>query len=435
MRSWRCRRRARGGRRGALPARRATRSRRARAGRIGVGRHRPRSTAPRHQRVRGSPDDEPIGSTRGRSRRRARRATGPSRSTRRRSRAGAGRRAPRGSPHPIANTSVFIASIYVETYADVNVGVVVSTRAFSRRRPPRGVVSSNRTGSIPRSSRHLPLRFGPIHISIVVDILRMIDECQYASVKLIQSIDSTCCPPVLSRQPLDEAEAERLAAALRVLAEPARLRLLSIISAREGGEACVCDLTEPLGLSQPTVSRRLKVLADAGLVEREQRGRWAYFRVNTEPLELIRGALASLLTANTAPRPDLRTLSDSSIAWRANSHSRSLGIHTSCGSPSTAAASVGPWASTSASSRSAPARTPASIRRAVQPCVLATRRRGRRPARITGLMITAPRTTPGDAVEQVDAPRRAGPSPDRRRGTARASRSTSALRPARSRAS
>lgn len=99
-------------------------------------------------------------------------------------------------------------------------------------------------------------------------------------------------PPVLSA-PLDQAEAERLAAALRVLAHPARLRLLSIIGACAEGEACVCDLTEPIGLSQPTVSHHLKVLAHAGLVEREQRGRWAYFRVNDEPLELLRGALAS----------------------------------------------------------------------------------------------------------------------------------------------
>lgn len=109
--------------------------------------------------------------------------------------------------------------------------------------------------------------------------------------RLIQTIDAACCPPVLSA-PLDQAGAERLAAALRVLAEPARLRLLSIIGACAEREACVCDLTEPLGLSQPTVSHHLKVLADAGLVEREQRGRWAYFRVNDEPLELLRGALA-----------------------------------------------------------------------------------------------------------------------------------------------
>ena len=111
------------------------------------------------------------------------------------------------------------------------------------------------------------------------------------SVKLIQTIDATCCPAVLSA-PLDEDDAERLAGALRVLADPARLRLLSLIGATSAGESCVCDLTEPLGLSQPTVSHHLTVLADAGLVHREQRGRWAYFRVNPEPLELLRGALA-----------------------------------------------------------------------------------------------------------------------------------------------
>ena len=118
-----------------------------------------------------------------------------------------------------------------------------------------------------------------------------IDHRQYVAVKLIQTIDASCCPAVMSA-PLGDDDAERLAGALRVLAEPARLRLLSLISATSAGESCVCDLTEPLALSQPTVSHHLKVLAEAGLVQREQRGRWAYFRVNPEPLELLRGALA-----------------------------------------------------------------------------------------------------------------------------------------------
>jgi ArsR family transcriptional regulator len=112
--------------------------------------------------------------------------------------------------------------------------------------------------------------------------------------KLIQTIDADCCPQVLAA-PLAEGKAERLAAALRVLADPARLRLLSIIGAHPDGEACVCDLMAPLGLSQPTVSHHLKVLADAGLVGREQRGRWVYYRVLSEPLELLRGALAQPL--------------------------------------------------------------------------------------------------------------------------------------------
>jgi len=111
------------------------------------------------------------------------------------------------------------------------------------------------------------------------------------SMKLIQTIDADCCPQVLA-SPLEEDEAERLAAALRVLADPARLRLLSLLGAHPAGEACVCDLTAPVGLSQPTVSHHLKVLTEAGLVGREQRGRWVYYWVLPEPIELLRGALA-----------------------------------------------------------------------------------------------------------------------------------------------
>jgi ArsR family transcriptional regulator, arsenate/arsenite/antimonite-responsive transcriptional repressor len=99
------------------------------------------------------------------------------------------------------------------------------------------------------------------------------------------------CPPLL-QQPITPDQADQLGAALKVLADPGRLRLLSLIQAQPGGEACVCHLTEPLGLSQPTVSHHLKVLLQAGLVEREQRGTWAYFRVRHEPLAALRGLLA-----------------------------------------------------------------------------------------------------------------------------------------------
>ena len=98
------------------------------------------------------------------------------------------------------------------------------------------------------------------------------------------------CPPLL-QAPIDPAQAERLAAALKVLADPARLRLLSLIQAQPDSEACVCHLIEPLGLRQPTVSHHLKVLLGAGLVEREQRGSWAYFRVLPEPLAALRELL------------------------------------------------------------------------------------------------------------------------------------------------
>ena len=121
---------------------------------------------------------------------------------------------------------------------------------------------------------------------------RCIDRRQYELVKLIQTIDAECCPQLLA-EPLDEDAADRLAAALRVLADPARLRLLSIIGADPNGEVCACQLTGPLGLSQPTVSHHLRVLTDAGLIGREQRGRWAYFWVLPEPLDLLRGALTA----------------------------------------------------------------------------------------------------------------------------------------------
>src|SRR5438552_10569323 len=107
--------------------------------------------------------------------------------------------------------------------------------------------------------------------------------------RLIGTIEE-CCAPVL-QAPLSGDEAGQLASALRVLADPARLRIVSLIAARPDGEACVCHLTEPLGLSQPTVSHHLMVLHDAGLVERERRGSWAYYRVVPEPLAALREVL------------------------------------------------------------------------------------------------------------------------------------------------
>jgi ArsR family transcriptional regulator len=99
------------------------------------------------------------------------------------------------------------------------------------------------------------------------------------------------CPPLL-QGPLAEDEAQRLSQALKAIADPARLRLLSLIQAQPDREACVCHLTEPLGLGQPTVSHHLKVLLQAGLVEREQRGSWAYYRVVPEPLAALREVLS-----------------------------------------------------------------------------------------------------------------------------------------------
>lgn len=109
-------------------------------------------------------------------------------------------------------------------------------------------------------------------------------------VKTIATLTASC-PPLLAGA-LEPADAEDLAGALRVLADPARLRIISLIQAQPTGEACVCHLTDPLGLSQPTVSHHLKVLLQAGLVERDKRGSWAYFRVREEPLATLRALLS-----------------------------------------------------------------------------------------------------------------------------------------------
>ena len=102
-----------------------------------------------------------------------------------------------------------------------------------------------------------------------------------------------CCASVTG-DVLDAATARRLARVFKALSDPTRVRLLSLIAAGEDGEACVCDLTGPVGLSQPTVSHHVKQLADAGLVTREQRGRWAYYRLVAGALEAVGQSLATL---------------------------------------------------------------------------------------------------------------------------------------------
>lgn len=104
--------------------------------------------------------------------------------------------------------------------------------------------------------------------------------------------DTACCAPLLA-EPLSPEGADQLATELKALADPARLRLLSIIAAHADQEACVCELIDPLGLTQPTVSHHLKVLEKSGFLEREQRGVWAYYRLVPARLALIRQALGA----------------------------------------------------------------------------------------------------------------------------------------------
>lgn len=106
-------------------------------------------------------------------------------------------------------------------------------------------------------------------------------------VKLIEQ----CCEPVFSEM-LSVEDAADLAAGFKVLADPVRLRLLSLIANSPEGELCACDLVEPLDRSQPTVSHHLSILAGAGILTREQRGKWAWFRVVPSRISILRDALA-----------------------------------------------------------------------------------------------------------------------------------------------
>jgi ArsR family transcriptional regulator len=122
----------------------------------------------------------------------------------------------------------------------------------------------------------------------------MLDGMPTAAVPLLTSDLAACCTPT-AEDGLDADGAQRLAAVLKVIAEPTRLRLLSMVAARGvDGEACICDLTDPVGLTQPTVSHHMKVLVEAGLLEREQRGKWAYYRQVPGALDALARLVATV---------------------------------------------------------------------------------------------------------------------------------------------
>jgi len=104
--------------------------------------------------------------------------------------------------------------------------------------------------------------------------------------ELLPLTDAARCTPV-AREAISAENADKLARTFKAIADPARIRLISMVAAHEDAEACVCDLTEPLGLGQPTVSHHLKILVDAGILSRDKRGTWAYYK-------LVPGALDSL---------------------------------------------------------------------------------------------------------------------------------------------
>ena len=100
-----------------------------------------------------------------------------------------------------------------------------------------------------------------------------------------------CCTSLL-REPITASQAADLARLLKALADPTRLRLVPMVAAHEGGEACVCELTEPLGLTQPTISHHLKILVEAGIFTRDKRGVWAYYALVPSALETVAAVLS-----------------------------------------------------------------------------------------------------------------------------------------------
>jgi ArsR family transcriptional regulator len=103
---------------------------------------------------------------------------------------------------------------------------------------------------------------------------------------------AACVQPALVREPIDEASAARLAQVFKALGDPVRIRLVSLIGARQGGEACVCDLTAAFDLTQPTISHHLKVLREAGIIDSQRRGTWVYYRVVPDALVRMAPLLA-----------------------------------------------------------------------------------------------------------------------------------------------
>jgi ArsR family transcriptional regulator, arsenate/arsenite/antimonite-responsive transcriptional repressor len=111
------------------------------------------------------------------------------------------------------------------------------------------------------------------------------------SLELLPLADAAACCPPLAQEPLTADQAQQVATLLKALADPVRLRLMSLVASHPGGEACVCDLTGAFDLSQPTISHHLKVLHDTGLLDRDKRGVWVYYRARTEAL----ASLAALI--------------------------------------------------------------------------------------------------------------------------------------------
>ena len=124
-----------------------------------------------------------------------------------------------------------------------------------------------------------------------------IDICQYVSMpKTLQltPVETVACCSPLTSEPITLEQAERIAPLVKALADPVRLRLLSLVASHADGEACVCDLNDAFDLSQPTISHHLKVLHEAGLLERTKRGVWVFYRVEAPALANVAALLGGV---------------------------------------------------------------------------------------------------------------------------------------------
>jgi ArsR family transcriptional regulator, arsenate/arsenite/antimonite-responsive transcriptional repressor len=145
-----------------------------------------------------------------------------------------------------------------------------------------------------------------VYALLAPSLPRDIGVCQYRHMSIPLTVLSpaeavACCAP-LSAGPLSAEQAEQVAPLLKALADPVRLRLMSLVASHPGGEACVCDLNDAFDLSQPTISHHLKVLHEAGLLDRDKRGVWVFYRARTEALASL-GALIGLPAVIQATEP------------------------------------------------------------------------------------------------------------------------------------
>jgi ArsR family transcriptional regulator len=140
-----------------------------------------------------------------------------------------------------------------------------------------------------------------VDVSTAVNVMRRIRIMTTSLPLTPAAVDTDGCCTSVTGGILALEDAQRLARIFKALGDPTRVRLLSMIAAHSGGEACVCDLTEPVGLSQPTVSHHMKQLVDAGLVAREQRGRWAYYAIVPGALAMLSDALDPQMLRGATP--------------------------------------------------------------------------------------------------------------------------------------